>query len=697
MKNRVYLFLDDKLFKLKELYFCVICSKIKNEYNIRKEVEYYVCNGCTQIYTKNEAVVYSYKCVRCFKCPFCFSCLAISQSKFDRPISSFCTLGSKTTNKEKSIEVKSDTHIYNNEISNGINDEYIEKHINNSTRDEDINFIKNSNDIKNLYLPQDRIPGSMDKISELKKNNTISEKGHTSDDEKEDKIKNILTMTNKMDSKNYDILKNGEIVFYFKCPYCLWTSINTIFNKKLDELIGDMILLENNCAFRSFFKNVLNELMKCNEKIKEKKNIKRAHLNTHLYIVDNIHDSGNCYINSYELENDLDINGIIGRTKNKEDKKNSYLIYKSQITINKMNLKDILNGEHIKNPENFSGIFELENEHLKYLDPVIFTNQKALFDGKEKITETEKESVRMGTEIEKDIVHDEMEVKIAEFDKQNLSDQISNPKNKGMNDVVIVDSKKYLSIEHTFNYPYNFYKDINELKPLRARLLSKTSKRCGGCKQYLLKLHNSNLTSGVRLNNCAIYFLPRIYINDFKVIKKKNGILNFILINPLDAEMNIKIIPDIDHKFSKHLNTSKIPINCKSKASSFEFVMDAYDEIIDELLNEQPNSIKEVLKSKHIIIKKQNNMALIIISFIYIGKDNLIISTEPSNISEGMHDYLDSENINTSDDKRKLNLPLNLECSFSDKSKKSHKVKLNLIFTNNISTNVFRHYSLNDA
>ncbi|CXI91947.1 dynactin subunit 4, putative [Plasmodium berghei] len=693
MKNRVYLFLDDKLFKLKELYFCVICSKIKNEYNIRKEVEYYVCNGCTQIYTKNEAIVYSYKCVRCFKCPFCFSCLTISQSKFDRPISSFCTLGSKTTNKEKSSEAKSDTHIYNNEISNGINDKYIEKHINNSTRDEDINFIKNSNGIKSLHLPQDRMPRSMDKISEK----LICEKGHTSDDENAEKNKNILTMTNKMDSKNYDILKNGEFLFYFKCPYCLWASINTVFNKKLDELIGDMILLENNCIFRCFFKSVLNELIKRNEKLKEKKNIKRGHLNTHIYIVDNIHDNENCYIKSHELDNDNDINEIGGRRKNNKEKKNSSLIYKSQITINKMSLKDILSGEHIKNPENFLGIFELENENLKYLDPVIFPNEKVLFDTKEKITKTEKESVRICTGIEKNIVNDEIEVKIAEVDKDDLSDQISNSKNKGMNNIVIVDSKKYLSIEHTFNYPYNFYKDINELKPLRANLLSKTSKRCAGCKQYLLKLHNSNLTSGVRLNNCAIYFLPRIYINDFKIIKKKNGILNFILINPLDAEMNIKIVPDIDHNFSKHLNTNKITINCKSKASSFEFVMDAYDEIIDELLNEQSSSIKEVLKSKHIVIKKQNNMALIIISFIYTGKDDLTISTEPSNKSEDIPDYLGKETINTSDNKDKLNLPLNLECSFFDKSKKAHKVKLNLIFTNNIITNTFRHYSLNDA
>ncbi|CRG94726.1 dynactin subunit 4, putative [Plasmodium gallinaceum] len=695
MKNRVYILVDNKLFKLKELYFCIICSKIKSDFNLKKEIEYYYCNGCTEIYTKNETSLYSYECLRCFNCPFCFSCLSVAHK-----------------NLENSLSNVNNMELKNNEIKDSYTKKNSKRYDNGFTSS---SIYKNENeDIYKFFEKNTSNSDYDDKIENNLKKEFISNE--------ENNLKNKFMM-----NKQNELIKKDKKLFYFKCHYCLWSSIYSIFNTKLDELIGDMIIFEKNCIFRCYFRNILNEIKKSNELLKQKKILKRIDLYSSNHKIENL--------------NSLDdwISNKLSETKNEENKnqflngEHSSLICKSKIQIDKISLKDILNGEHIKNDKEFNDIFELQNENVKYLDLIILQNQNNLEDNE--VNETtddyknnyiengdnikyKKEINKENIEVEeKDHNIENNDINIAFEKKDNddnvekkdkdsntiyynqnyinkkeennpnkINNKISNLKNNKFSNIII-NSKNYLSFEHLYDYPYNFYKGIDELKPLRKKLLAKKSKRCSKCKQYLLKFHNSNLYSTFRLNNNAMKYIPRIYINDFRIIKKKNGILNFVLINPLDFEMNIKIIPQIEHNFLKNLNINKIPINCESKANSFEFIMNTYDEIIDDLLKDE-NDIKTVITSENIIIKKQNNMALIVISFIYIENPNDFTIENKSNIlNEERKDSLE-QSIN-------LNFPLILECSFSDKLKKIHKITLNLLFTNDISTNKFYNYLLN--
>ncbi|CRH01395.1 dynactin subunit 4, putative [Plasmodium relictum] len=690
MKNKVYLLLDDKLFKLKELYFCLICSKIKSDFNLKKEIEYYYCNGCTQIYSKNETSVYSYECLRCFNCPFCFCCLSIAHKNLDNSISNL-----------NHLELK------NNEIK----DSYAEK----ESKEYGINFT-NSKVYESKHKGIDEFSEENTSNSDYDhqvKNNLKS--GYISNEENNLKNKYMMNKKNELNKKD-------KKIFYFKCNYCLWSSIYSIYNTKLDELIGDMIIFEKNCFFSCYFRDILSEVKKNNELLKQKKFLKKIDLFSSIHKIEN-YDSLNSwnYTRLSELKNEKKKNEVL-----KEE--NSSFIYKSKISIDKVSLKDILNAEHIKNNKEFNDIFELENENIKYLDMVILQNPINLedYEENEKTDKSKKNYIEKGNDINYNIEREENENSIKNDDinsvserdyndynlekkdkvkdnntiyyneiyfnkkeennTKNINKKISNLKNNKFSNTII-HSQNYLSFEHMKDYPYNFYKGVNELKPLRKKLLAKKSKRCSKCKQYLLKFHSSNLYSTFRLNNNAMKYIPRIYINDFRIIKKKNGILNFILINPLDFEMNIKIIPKIEHNFLKNLNINKIPTNCESKANTFEFVMDTYDDIIDDLSKDE-NDIKTVIVNENVIIKKQNNMALIIISFIYNENLNEYSVEDKSKM-------LNAQEKNFIEQSRNLNFPLTLECSFSDKLKKIHKIALNLIFTNNISTKRFHNYLLN--
>ncbi|GAW82556.1 dynactin subunit 4 [Plasmodium gonderi] len=680
MKNKVYLLLDEKLFKLKELYFCLTCSQIKNEYNLKQEIEYYFCNGCTQIYTKSESAIYSYECLRCFKCPCCFSCLTISQKYFDKPIEKICNLEPQNNEANDS----------GSENQNRVTNNYMHEKSSKNVEDD-----LSSTPSCTFYTK------NVKKSSEEK----ISYEGNNSLDTEDEN--NINEKDNKMDNSVCTFFKKGKSLFYFKCPYCLWSSINSLYNTKLDELIGNMIISERNCVFKSYFKTVLSELIRNNEQLREKKNLKKTNKNATLHKIGKfspIHDVNDCLKSHDSIYKEISGQFLAktGRDKDEEkekdeEKKKKYmLICKSKIKVDNIRLKDILNAEHVKDRELSRDIFELENENVQYLDPIEFHLQKEF-----KVMDQHWEHNKM---VEN---HINGENSINNGGRKNKKDSInggppseetieklkSNAKNN-----LIIHSKSNISIEHIHDYPYNFYKGISKLRPLRTKLVNRKSKRCSTCKQYILKLHNTNLSSSTRLDNNAMKFIPRIYINDFKVVKRKNGVLNFILINPLDSEMNIKIIPEIEYNFLKAMNINKIISNCKSKAASFEFTLDTYDEIIDELLKGEKNDIQNVVTSEYIIIKRQNNMALVIISFYYTEQD--ILGTEFYPEKNKLPDVpeVGSDSNNTEVDQvRKLNFPLILECSFSDKSKKVHKLKLNLLFTNYISPRPFRHYALNDS
>ncbi|CAA9989618.1 dynactin subunit 4, putative [Plasmodium knowlesi strain H] len=660
MKNKVYLLLDEKLFKLKELYFCLTCSKIKNEYNIKQEIEYYFCNGCTQIYTKSESAIYSYECLRCFKCPCCFTCLTISQKWLGRPVKKLCTLeplnkGGKDDNLWGS----------NNEEANG------EKNVEDACT--------------SPFLSNNRKKSNDEKIS-FEGNSALGK-----DDEND-----IQGEKNKVGSKLYNFFKRGKNVFYFKCPYCLWSSISSVYNTKLDELIGDMILAERNCVYKRYFQTVLEELLRSNEELKEKRNFKRTNQHATLHKIGklkSIHDL-NRYMQVFGTTTEDfsldDLTGGVAEIVEVQEQTDNTLICKSKMKVDKMRLKDILNGEHIKNREIYRDIFELENEHMEYLDPIEYSVQSGL---QEVVQRREERNGPMGDD------HPNGGNPTRGIGEALPEEQTIEKLKIQKNGNLIIHAKNDLSIRHMEDYPYNYYKDMDALQPLRMKLINKKSKRCSTCKQYILKLHNSNVSSSFRLDNNAMKFIPTIYINDLRLVKGKNGILNFVLVNPLDSEMNIKVVPDIENNFVKNLNGCKIPVNCKSRAASFEFTMDSYDEITDELLNEEKNDIKNVFTLEYNIVKKQNNMALIIISFFYTNEGDALHDkfysdkNKPGDSPQqgDPHDDLGADEV------RKLNFPLTLECSFSDKSKKVHKLKLNLLFTNNISLRPFRHYALRDC
>ncbi|SBT43318.1 dynactin subunit 4, putative [Plasmodium ovale wallikeri] len=720
MKNKVYLLLDEKLFKLKELYFCVICSKIRNEFNLKKEVEYYLCNGCTQIYTKNESVFYSYECLRCFKCPFCFTYLTISHNFLDNSISSVCKAegendktkgdiypGQKGENDE--INYKEDAP----SVKDGIE---VDSTIGQSGQmgDSRKDGEKGTNDPAYVNGAQLYLSPSKDEKKKENEEKLIWGQNCPSAGEYPHNTGNNLKRECINNSRKLDFFKKGEKLFYFKCSYCLWSSINLLANSKLDELIGDMILMEKNCVFNCYFRNVLNELIKCNEQLK-KKFVKRTDRNACIYEMENF--------NSYFDENGHNnTSALMNREtrdfeERKEQGEDSSLICKSEICIEKRSLKDILNAEHVRNPEKCRDLFELEIEHVEYLDPIMFRGQADSQGNKETRKEVTTQSGGVLGEEEASGMEDGEEAsgmeegegtssvngevntrgEIGEVQKdRKVEFKTKRARNVEM-DNLIIHSEKCLSNEHMHDYPCNFYKGINELIPLRGKLLSKESKRCSNCKQYVLKLHNSNLTPVLRLDNNALKFIPRIYINDFRVIKKKNGILNFILINPLDVEMNIKIITEMEHNFLKHLSINKIQTTCISKSKPYEFVIDTYDEIIDELLEDEKINIKTVVRSEYLIIRKQNNMALVIISFVHI--DNDLTQKEFYSTDKCERNTLhvqNGRNDSTTENTTKLNFPLTLECSFSDKSKKEHHLKLNLLFSNNITAKGFRHYALND-
>ncbi|KJP86919.1 hypothetical protein AK88_03428 [Plasmodium fragile] len=670
MKNKVYLLLDEKLFKLKELYFCLICSKIKNEYNLKQEIEYYFCNGCTQIYTKSESAIYSYECLRCFKCPCCFSCLTISHKWLGKPVNKVCTL--EPLNKGG----KEDSCWDNN--NEGTNSDLCEKLTPNGE-----NHVQGASN--GTFLSNNRKKSSDEKISF---------EGHSAlgtDDEND-----IQEGRNKVGSKLYAFLKRGRNVFYFKCPYCLWSSITSMYNTKLDELIGDMILSERNCVYKRYFQMVLDELIRSNEQLKEKRNIKRTNQHAALHKVGklkSIHELNN-YMEAFgTMRKDCSLEKLTGgpaESAEVHEEAESTLICKSKMKVDKMSLKDILNGKHIKNREICRDIFELENEHVQYLDPVEYLSHGQL---PEVVKRCEGRNGLVGDD------HPSGGNQYAGTGEALPKQQTREELRIQTNGNLLIHAKNDLSIRHIQDYPYNYYKGINALHPLRMKLINKKSKRCNTCKQYILKLHSSNVSSSFRLDNNAMKFIPTIYINDFRLVKRKNGILNFVLVNPLDSEMNIKVVPDIENNFVKNLNGSKIPINCKTRAASFEFTMDTYDEIIDELLNEEKNDIKDVFTREYIIVKKQNNMALIIISFFYTDEEDVVRAElySEKNKPRDSPQTGDPDNDLSADQVRKLNFPLTLECSFSDKSKKVHKIKLNLLFTNNISLRPFRHYALRDC
>ncbi|ANQ10312.1 Uncharacterized protein PCOAH_00045870 [Plasmodium coatneyi] len=669
MKNKVYLLLDEKLFKLKELYFCLICSKIKNEYNLKQEIEYYFCNGCTQIYTKSESAIYSYECLRCFKCPCCFSCLTISQKLLGKPGKKVCTLEPLNKGGEEDNRWGNNNEAANSDPSEKLNQNG-ENHV---------------EDAPNGTLSNNRKKSSDEKFS-FEGNSALG-----TDDEND-----IQGGSKKVGSRLYDFFKRGKNVFYFKCPYCLWSSISSTYNTKLDELIGDMILSERNCVYRRYFQTVLDELLRSNEQLKEKRNFKRTNQHTALHKIGklkSIHDL-NSYMEAFgTTRGDYSLDGFTGRaaeTVEVREEADSTLICKSKMKVDKMRLTDILNGEHIKNREICRDIFELENEHVEYLDPMGYSPQGGL------------PGVVQRWEGRSGLVGDDHPIggsQISGTGEALPKEQTIGKLKIQANGTLIIHSKNDLSIGHIEDYPYNYYKGISALQPLRMKLINKKSKRCNTCKQYILKLHSSNVSSSFRLDNNAMKFIPTIYINDFRLVKGKNGILNFVLVNPLDSEMNIKVIPEMDNNFVKNLSASKIPISCKSSATPFEFTMDSYDEIIDELLNEEKNDIKDVFSREYIIVKKQNNMALIIISFFYTNEGDAVrgeFSSE-KNQPENNPQRGDPDKGLAADQVRKLNFPLTLECSFSDKSKKVHKLKLNLLFTNNISLRPFRHCALRDC
>ncbi|GAB68055.1 hypothetical protein PCYB_126210 [Plasmodium cynomolgi strain B] len=659
MKNKVYLLLDEKLFKLKELYFCLICSKIKNEYNLKQEIEYYFCNGCTQIYTKSESAIYSYECLRCFKCPCCFSCLTISQKWLGKPVKKVCTLEPLNKGGKEGTGWGSNNEATNNEPCEKLNQNG-ENHVEDAST--------------GTFLSNNKKKSSDEKIS-FEGNSALG-----TDDEND-----IQGGSNKVGSRLYAFFKKGKNVFYFKCPYCLWSSISSVYNTKLDELIGDMILSERNCVYKRYFQTVLDELLRSNEQLKEKRNFKRTNQHTALHKIGklkSIHDL-NSYMEAFgTTKENYSMEGLTGRaaaTVATQEEVESTLICKSKIKVDKMSLTDILNGKHIKSREICRDIFELENEHVQYLDLMDYSTQGGLpevvqrWEGRSDLVGDNhpsggSQTPGTGEAIPKEQTIEELKIQA--------------------NDTLIIHAKNDLSIGHIQDYPYNYYKGISALQPLRMKLINKKSKRCSTCKQYILKLHNSNVSSSFRLDNNAMKFIPTIYINDFRLVKRKNGILNFVLVNPLDSEMNIKVLPDIENNFVKNLNGSKIPMNCKSRAASFEFTMDTYDEIIDELLNEEKNDIKDVFTRDYIIVKKQNNMALIIMSFFYTDEGDTVRSEFYSEKNKPGDSPQQGEPDN--------DLAAD-QCSFSDKSKKVHKLKLNLLFTNNISLRPFRHYALRDC
>ncbi|CAG9473809.1 dynactin subunit 4, putative [Plasmodium vivax] len=669
MKNKVYLLLDEKLFKLKELYFCLTCSKIKNEYNLKQEIEYYFCNGCTQIYTKSESAVYSYECLRCFKCPCCFSCLTISQKWLDGPVKKVCTLEPLSKGGKEGDRWGSNNEVATDHPCEKLNQNG-ENHVEGSSTGTILsNNRKKSSDEKSSFEGNSALgtddenekQGGSSKVGSGKLGST--------------KLGSGKLGSTKLGSRLYAFFKRGRNVFYFKCPYCLWSSISSVHNTKLDELIGDMIIAERNCVYRRYFQTVLDELLRSNEELKEKRNFKRTNQHAALHKIGklkSIHEL-NSYMEAFGTKReDYSLGGLTGKaaaTVAAQEEAENTLICKSKMRVDKMPLTDILNGKHIKNREMCRDIFELENEHVQYLDPMEYSPQGGL---PEVVHHWEGGSGLVGDD------HPSGESQTRGIGEAPPKKQTIEELKIQANNPLIIHAKNDLSIGHIQEYPYNYYKGVNTLQPLRMKLINKKSKRCSTCKQYILKLHNSNVSSSFRLDNNAMKFIPSIYINDFTLVKGKNGILNFVLVNPLDSEMNIKVVPDVEHNFVKNLNGCKIPMNCKSRAASFEFTMDTYDEIIDELINEEKNDIKNVLTRDYTIVKKQNNLALIIISFIYA--------------EEG-----DTDIILAADQGRKLNFPLTLECSFSDKSKKAHKLKLNLLFTNNISLHPFRHYALRDC
>ncbi|SOV25251.1 dynactin subunit 4, putative [Plasmodium sp. DRC-Itaito] len=621
MKNRVYLLVDDKLFKLKELYFCVICSEIKNDYNIKNEIEYYFCNGCTQIYSVNESSFYSYECLRCFQCPFCFSTLITCHELVDE--TKFNINHKECYNSSANME-------------NGFSQEEIELINNTSKR-------KN----KKIYT-----------------------------DEK-------VTFHNESITNNGNNMKN---MFYFKCPYCLWSSINTSCKPKLDELIADMIDLEKkNNAFRLQFENILDEFMKYNEELK-KQNKKKKKIKNYDQKKLNVTIKNRDYIKSENDENNNELLQLKNHHSifylNNNSNNNILICNKPNIKIDKIKMTDILNDEHFKLKNKFPNIYEIQNDNITFLNSTCLQHY---FDE------------HMKNELNKNMNDKENGSNDETYNDYNIKKN-NKIENKTLSNIII-DSKKYPSLEHTYIYPYNYYKSFEELKPLRKKLLCKQSKRCNGCKQHVVKLHNNtNLGCTYRLNNNALKFIPRIYINDFKLIKKENGILNFILINPLEEEMNIKLLPEIDYHFLKSLHINNIQPNCLCNShESFEFYLNTYDEILDELIkNDEKNNITNVITTKHTIIKKQNNMALIIMTFIYNEQImNSNIYKEDKNNNHVINYMPIQNNTNSIDKIEKLNFPIILECSFSDKSKKNHKLKLNLLFTNNIKTKIFHQYALN--
>ncbi|SBT80406.1 dynactin subunit 4, putative [Plasmodium malariae] len=699
MKNKVYILLDDKLFKLKELYFCVICSKINNEFNLRNEIEYFYCNSCTQIYTKSESAVYSYECLRCFKCPFCFSCLTISQNLFDNSIKSILNIEhAKGSNYADQKDERSELNNMNA-----------------------LNYVKDenyTNDTCSVNSPPLDMCTYGYTIKDSAKKIVCKERNTLNDDSSHDTNSNVLEEERIMNSRFPKFFEKGKNIFYFKCPYCLWSSINTLYNTKLDELIGDMILIEKNCIFKCFFRNILNELIKSNEELKEKKVLKKTALNITMHKIENMSSFNEVHYfkkSTQSINNKENIGEFLGG----REEANSSLICTSNIKIAYRSQADL-----DENKETWGGNTTQNIDHINGRDKN--DNLNRAFKKNDEIEAVEKdETNRISKEVKANKMQDEDEInktcKENEVNETCEGDhKMGKSKNRDISNLII-HIKNYLSTEHMHDYPYNFYKGISALKPLRTKLLSKNSKRCSTCKQYILKLHNSNLSSSFRLNNNAMKFLPRIYINDFRIIKKEHGVLNFILINPLGVEMNIKIIPKVEYNFLKKLDTNKIPKNCTSKSNSFEFVLDTYDEVIDDLLKNENTAIKTVIRSEYMIIKKQNNMALIIISFNYtdnhvLGKEYYKEEKEPSKINvqndgNSCNNNCSSKNIFTCNDlssnnnndndaimdqKTKLNFPLTVECSFSDKSKKVHKLQLNLVFTNNISTKKFHHYSLND-
>ncbi|EUD69391.1 hypothetical protein C922_00254 [Plasmodium inui San Antonio 1] len=670
MKNKVYLLLDEKLFKLKELYFCLICSKIKNEYNLKQEIEYYFCNGCTQIYTRSESAIYSYECLRCFKCPCCFSCLTISQKWLDRPVKKVCTLEPLNKGGKDGSAWGSNNQETNNDPCEKLNQNG-ENHVEGaSTGTFFSNNGKKSSDEK-IFFEGNSALGM--------------------DDEND-----IQGGSNKVSSRLYAFFKRGKNVFYFKCPYCLWSSITSVYNTKLDELIGDMILSERNCVYKRYFQTVLDELLRSNEHLKEKRNFKRTNQHVALHKIGKLKSIRdlNSYMEAFgTTREDYSLEGVTRRAAAsvaaKEETENT-LICKSKIKVDRMRLTDILNGEHIKNREICRDIFELENEHVEYLDPMEYSPQGGL---PEVVQRREGRSGLMGDD------HPSGESQTLGTSEALPKEQTIEELKIQANGTLMIHTKNDLPIGHIQDYPYNYYKGMSALQPLRMKLINMKSKRCSTCKHYILKLHSSNVASSFRLDNNAMKFIPKIYINDFRLVKRKNGILNFVLVNPLDSEMNIKVVPEIENNFVKNLNGSKIPMNCKCRAASFEFTMDTYDEIIDELLNEEKNDIKDVFTREYIIVKKQNNMALIIMSFFYTDEGEPVRDEFYSEKDKpGDNPQQGNQDIDLSADQvRKLNFPLTLECSFSDKSKKLHKLKLNLLFTNNISLRPFRHYALRDC